>query len=225
MSSAIESKTWIVIPAYNEEKYLKTVLQKVLKYTPNVIVIDDGSADGTTTVAQSFPVYSLKHKVNLGKGAALKTAVSFAFDQLFAEAIVMLDADDQHDPSELPLFFKSLANGNQIVFGIRQEPKNMPWLRLKINRLGSFLTFLLFGKYILDIPSGYKAMTKAGYQKVSWEANDYAVELEIAAKTAKAKLPYDYVTIKTIYHDTDKGMTVLDVFSVLRHLIKLKATL
>lgn len=221
----IRQNIWVVIPAYNEANYISRVLSKVLVETSQVIVVDDGSSDNTYAQALTFPVHVIRHRLNLGKGAAMKTGCEYAFSRLGADAVVMMDADDQHEASELPLFFSALGRGSQVVFGVRQEPKEMPWLRLKMNRLGSFLTYLVFGEYILDIPSGFKAFTGQAYQIIAWEAHNYAVELEIAARTAKAKLRYDYVRIKTVYHDTNKGMTMLDVIPILWYLVKLKVTL
>lgn len=218
-------KVWIVIPAFNEETYLEKFLRKLAQVTPNSIVVDDGSQDATFDIAQHHAAYTLRHRLNLGKGAALRTGCRFAFEELGAEAVVIMDGDDQHDPFELPEFFQALADGHEVVFGIRKEPKNMPWLKLKINRLSSFITALLFGQYIIDIPSGYKAFSKAAYQKLAWEASNYAVELEIAAKTAKYKIPFTTVCIKTIYHDMNKGFSALDILSMCRHMLKLKVTL
>lgn len=225
MAKALAQDCWIIVPAYNESKYIRTVLSKLSKISSQVIVIDDGSVDDTVSQAQSLATYVLRHRVNLGKGAALRTACDFAFDELKAHSIVMLDADDQHEASEVPHFWERLHQGNDVVFGVRSEPKHMPWLKRKVNRLSSFVTLLMFGRYIPDIPSGFKAFTKAGYQQLRWKANDYSVELEIAAKTAKYRLPFATVSIRTIYHDTDKGMTALDVLRSIRYLLKLKATL
>jgi glycosyltransferase involved in cell wall biosynthesis len=225
MATPTINSTWVIVPAFNEELYLERFLSKLLKVTPNVIVVDDGSSDRTFEIAQAQGVWSLRHSLNLGKGAALKTGIEFAFNELQADAIIMMDGDDQHEATEINQFMAELDKGHDLVFGVRQEASNMPWLKLKINRLGSFVTYLLFGEYILDIPSGYKALTKKGYQQVAWDAVNYAVEIEIAARTAKKKLPYALVTIKTIYHDTNKGMTVLDAVSIIVHLLKLKVLL
>lgn len=215
---------WVVVPAYNEEKYLTRVLEKIKKVSSQIVVVDDGSSDATTDLVRDMGICVLRHRVNIGKGAALRTACDFCFEHLNATAVVMLDGDDQHDPAELPVFFKRLKDGDAVVFGVREEP-NMPWLKLKVNRLSSFITYLFFGEYILDIPSGYKAFTKKAYSQLRWQANDYAVELEIAARTAKSKLPFSYIYIKSIYHDINKGMTTFDVLHMVKYLFKLRLTL
>lgn len=222
---ALPATLWVVIPAYNEETYLARVLQKVLKLTPRVIVVDDGSKDSTTKVAQNWAAYTLTHRVNLGKGAALKTGCEFAFNHLGAKEIIVMDGDDQHDPAELPLFAAEFKKGEEVVFGIRQVDKDMPWLRAFSNRVASYLIVLFFGAYIPDIPSGYKAFTRTAYQHLQWDSVDYGVELEIAARTAKYKLPFSTVCIRTIYHDMNKGMTMLDVLRIIRYLLNWKLRL
>jgi glycosyltransferase involved in cell wall biosynthesis len=216
-----KNQIWVVVPAFNEEVYIAKVLSKIRTYTKNIIVIDDGSIDQTANVAREIGICTLRQRLNTGKGAALRTGCDFAFNHCDAEAIVIMDADDQHEASELPNFFDKLIKGEQVVFGIRKEP-NMPWLRQKLNRLGSFVNYLFFGLYIFDIPSGYKAFSKKAYAQLRWLADDYAVELEIAARTAKNRLPFCYINIKTIYHDMNRGMTAFDVLSTVKYLVKLR---
>jgi glycosyltransferase involved in cell wall biosynthesis len=218
-------RIWVVIPAYNEEAYIGKVIKKALRYTSNVIAVDDGSSDKTSSVAQKLATHTLRHGTNLGKGAALKTGCDFAFDHLKAEAVVIMDADDQHDPAELPLFAAELKKGESVVFGTRQVSSEMPWLRSLSNRSASILVKLFFGVYIPDIPSGYKAFNHRAYRKLRWAATDYAVELEIAARTARYHLPFSTVCIRTIYHDMNKGMTMLDVLRMLHQLLHWKFSL
>jgi len=210
---------WIIIPAYNEEKYIGRVLKKVAEFSKNIVVVDDGSTDATVAIARKHCAHVLVHKVNLGKGAALKTGCEYVFKKLKAQAVVLMDSDDQHDPSKLPEFFKHLKSGSQVVFGERAMNFQMPLVRIMGNRLASFLILILFDAYIPDIPSGYKAFTKSAYQKIKWHASGYEVEMEIATGVAKNKLDYSIVTIPTIYHDTDKGMTLLDTFEMILKVI------
>ena len=216
---------WVVVPAYNEEKYLKNFLLKLRQVTDKIVVVDDGSQDHTSAIAEKLAAFTLRHKVNLGKGAALRTGCDFVFANLKGESVVIMDGDDQHDVDDLHLFQKGLNNGHDVVLGIREEPKDMPWLKQKLSRLSSFITYLLFGKYILDIPSGYKAFTARAYRELRWDANNYAVELEITARLIKAQLKFTTVCIQTIYHDMNKGFTVLDTFDMVLYLVKLRLML
>jgi glycosyltransferase involved in cell wall biosynthesis len=215
---------WIIIPGLNEEKYIATVLKKVGKQTNNIIIVDDGSSDSMPKIAKKYTDHVLSHSVNLGKGAALKTGCEYAFKKLKAEAVIFMDSDDQHDPEELPSFIKALTVSD-VVFGVRSFDENMPLIRIMMNRLASLVIYFLFGRYIPDIPSGYKAFTKKAYKKLSWNSTDYAVEMEIAARTAKYKLAYTKITIKTIYHDFDRGMTILDTVRMITKILSWRISL
>lgn len=212
---------WIVIPGYNEEKYIERVLKKVHQITPRVVFVDDGSTDKTVEIAKKHCKYVIAHSINLGKGAAMKTGCEYVFSHLDGEAVVFMDSDDQHDPNELTHFFTELKNGNHIVFGVRKfSTASMPLTRFLGNKIASAGVTVLFGSYIPDIPSGYKALTKKAYRRIRWNSTGYEVEMEIAVRTAKENIPFSVIEIETIYHDTDKGMTVLDGFLVLKHLLQ-----
>lgn len=220
----MKKNTWIIIPGLNEEKYIATVLKKVLKQTKNIIVVDDGSSDKMPRIAAKYTDHVLSHSINLGKGAALKTGCEYAFKNLGAEAVIFLDSDDQHDPEELPEFYKALKESD-VVFGIRAFDDKMPLIRIILNRLASFVIYVMFGSFIPDIPSGYKAFTKGAYKKLAWNSTDYAVEMEIAARTAKYKLGFTTVPIKTIYHDLDRGMTILDTIRMITKILSWRISL
>lgn len=216
--------TWIVIPGLNEEKYIGTVLEKVSKQTKNIIVVDDGSHDKMPKIARSFTPHVVCHSINLGKGAALKTGCEYAFNTLKADAVIFMDSDDQHDPEELPLFIDALKKSD-VVFGVRSFDEKMPLFRIMMNRLASAVIFFLFGEYVPDIPSGYKALSKHAYPKLAWESTDYAVEMELAARTAKHKIQFTTVPVKTIYHDFERGMTILDSLRMITKILSWRITL
>lgn len=216
---------WVVVPAYNEQPYLARVLPKILRQTSNVILVDDGSVDDTTVIAQRYLANVLTHRVNLGKGAALKTGCEYAFEYMGAKAVVIMDADDQHDPAELPLFFQKLDGKAEVVLGVRTTDQHMPFLRKWANHLSSYAIQLLFGHYIPDIPSGYKGFTHQAYQHIKWDATGYEVELELAARMAKHQVAFDTIEIQTIYHDMNKGMTMLDVLQMLLHVVNWRFSL
>ncbi|HCR81187.1 MAG: hypothetical protein UY13_C0002G0298 [Candidatus Pacebacteria bacterium GW2011_GWB1_47_8] len=220
--SILFSKTWIVIPGFNEAKYLATVLKKTLKQTPRIIYVDDGSHDHSAQIAQKYLEHVIIHEVNLGKGAALKTGCDYAFNFLKAQAVILMDADDQHNPAEIPLFVQQLRKGSQVVLGARSLFSKMPLVRKIGNAFTSAVMLILFWRYIPDILSGYKAFTRRAYRKLYWEATDYSVELEIAAKIAMNRLQFSLVSIKTIYHDLDRGMSIIDAIKVALKIVSLR---
>jgi glycosyltransferase involved in cell wall biosynthesis len=225
MNKAIaKTKIWVVIPGMDEEKYVGIVLKKVKLQTNNIIFVDDGSKDNTATIAKKYTKHVLSHSINLGKGAALKTGCEYAFKVLNAQAVVFMDSDDQHDPKELPLFFEELQN-NSVVFGVRSFDNSMPLFKIMGNRVASVLIYFMFGSYIPDIPSGYKALSKNAYKELAWNSSDYAVEMEIAARTSKYRKKYSVIQIKTIYHDFERGMTILDTLRMIGKILSWRISL
>jgi glycosyltransferase involved in cell wall biosynthesis len=223
-NSALKKDIWIVIPGMNEEKYIATVLKKVKLQTNNIIFVDDGSKDNTLNIAKKYTKHALSHSINLGKGAALKTGCEYAFKKLNAQAVIFMDSDDQHDPTELPLFFKELQT-NSVVFGVRAFDDKMPLYKIMGNRVASVLIYFMFGSYIPDIPSGFKALSKSAYKELAWNSSGYAVEMEIAARTAKYKKKYSVIQIKTIYHDFERGMTILDTLRMIGKILSWRISL
>lgn len=205
----------VVIPTYNEEKYIKDVLKNTLSHHKQIVVVDDGSTDSSLKIIKKLAPHTLSHEINLGKGAAMKTGAEYAFKVLKAEAVIFMDSDGQHDPQEIRVFIKELENGYSAVLGVRAFKADMPLVRFLGNKFSSVLINLLFGRYYQDIPSGYKALSKSAYNKIKWTSQGYEVETEIAVRLAKKKIKFKEIPIKTIYHDTDKGFTILDAFRIL----------
>jgi len=212
--------TWVIIPGYNESRYLKRLLKKVSDVTAKIIFVDDGSTDNSADIARQHVRHVLRHRVNLGKGAAMATGATYAFQELDADAVVFLDADDQHDPKELTQFFQAFKQGAQLVLGARNMSPSMPLTKIMGNRLASFLMLMLFGTYVPDIPSGYRGFAKSLWPKLRWNSSGYEVEAEIAMNIARHKLPFSVVPIEVIYHDHDKGMTTLDALHIALCLLK-----
>jgi len=210
-------QNYVIIPAHDEEKSIKGTITKAKRHSFNIVVVDDGSKDRTAEICTHEKVTLLHHKVNLGKGAALKTGCDYALTQ-GAKNIVVIDADGQHDPNLIPFFFKELENA-EIVFSHRERSKNMP-LVLKLGNIfiNKFLT-LLYGVKINDSQCGYRAFTADAYHKVRWNANDYFMETEMIINAGKAKLKYTQIPIETVYNDKFKGTTVKDGVLIIMKMI------
>lgn len=211
---------YIVIPAFNEAKRIEKVLEDVKSVGLPVIVVDDGSRDSTYELAQKCRVSVLRHKINLGKGAALKTGCEAAI-LVGADAIIMMDSDGQHKASDLPKFVNALENGKfDIVFGSRNLKFGVPLIRFIGNKLASVLINLLFGIYISDLICGYRAFTKEIFKKLNWESTGYGLETEMVIKTGLNKFKYCEVGVETVYYDKFKGVTILDALSILGNVVK-----
>ncbi len=213
----MKENAWVVIAAYNEEAHIKSVVSEVQEFCKNIIVVDDGSKDKTYELAKSAGALVLKHIINMGKGAAVKTGCDFALKK-GAEILVLVDGDGQHEPKEIPNFLKALE-GKDIVFGFRGFNRHMPFVRKIGNITISKATRLLYGINILDTQCGYRAFTSKAYKKVRWDSNDYAMESEMIANAGKHKLKYSEIKIRTIYNDKFKGVTVIDGIKIMLNMI------
>lgn len=206
---------YVIVPVYNEEKYLGKFLDSLLTVSRNVIVVNDGSSDRTRHIAESRGVICLNHIVNLGKGAAMKTGCEYAFRVKKADSVIVMDGDDQHDPADIAKFDIALRKGVDIALGVRSLDANMPLGRVIGNKSMSILINLLFHHYIADILSGYKAFTKNAYRRITWYSPGYEVETEIAVRIAKQNISYTEIPINTVYRGKDYGFNLLDAWRIL----------
>ncbi len=211
---------FIVIPAFNESRRIGKVLDHLKSVGLQIIIVDDGSSDSTYNIAKKHQVTTLIHKVNLGKGAALKTGCEAAF-LMGADAVIMMDSDGQHKIEDLPKFVNALQERKfDIIFGSRNLRLGVPMVRFIGNKMASVLVNLLFGIYISDLICGYRAFTKEAFKKLDWESPGYGLETEMVIKTGVKKLKYCEVSVETVYYDKFKGVTIMDAFSILCNVIK-----
>lgn len=221
-------KIYVVVPVYNEASHIPSFLKELSKYRLHVVVVDDGSSDGSTRKAKGLRFSNLtvlEHKVNLGKGASMKTGADFAFKK-GAEAVIFMDSDNQHKPSDLPKFIKALeSNKYDAVFGSRNLSLGVPLIRFLGNKFASLLIGSMFNILISDVLCGFKAFTKEAYEKIKWESSGYGVEVELTARAGRERLKYMEVPVETVYHDKVKGVTILDAFGVLGEVIKWRFTI
>jgi len=208
---------WAVIPAHNEEKNIRKTVEKTLNYVDNVVVVDDGSKDGTAKLAEKAGAIVLHHMINLGKGAALKTGCDYAFSG-GAMHIVALDADAQHDPDDIPRFAEKLENYD-IIFSYRKYGKQMPAVLRFGNWFISEIASILYNVDLNDTQSGFRAFSRETYKKIRWSASDYSMESEMISRAGKQKLKYVQIPIETIYSDRYKGTTIIDGMKIVLNML------
>lgn len=170
------------IPAYNEERTIAKVVLKTQRYADKVFVCDDGSVDMTFEIAEKMGATVLRHTKNRGKGEVLKTLFREAM-KVNPDIIVTLDADGQHDPSEMPRLIEPIVNGEaDLVIGsryVRGSQSEAPFYRRLGSRLINYLGKGVKGLYVEDTQSGFRAYSKAALRAVaSYEAKGYGVEIE-----------------------------------------------
>lgn len=208
---------YAVIPAYNEQSNIADIIKKTRKYVGNVIVVDDGSRDKTKAKAEEAGAIALRHIVNLGKGAALKTGCDFAFKK-GAEFILSLDADAQHNPDDIPRFIEKLKNYD-LVFSYRKLSSKMPIVLRFGNWFISNIVRALHGVSLKDTQCGFRAFSRQAYKKIRWIASDYSMESEMIARVGMQKLKYVQIPIQTIYSDKYKGTTIIDGIKIVLNMV------
>ncbi len=214
-------KIFAVIPAYNESKTIAQVLQNTSRFVDGMIVVDDGSMDRTAEVARAQGAQVVRHVINRGLGAALGTGFEMA-KRLGADVVITLDADGQHDPVEIPKFISAITSGADMVIGSRMMAKEgMPWYRTWANVAGNFVTFFLFGAWVSDSQSGFRALTAYALRHIHIQTNHMEVSSELIAEAKRLKLNLVEVPIKAIYSDysLSKGQNVVVGFKTLMKLI------
>jgi len=213
--------TYIIIPGLNEEKHISKVISDVKQEGyENIVFVDDGSTDKSAEKAEKAGATVLKHIVNLGKGAAVKTGCDYGCER-GADILVLLDADGQHKPEEIKKLISKLK-GKDIVFGYRPLNKNMPPIMRFGNWYINTASTLINGINLRDTQSGFRCFTASAYKKIRWTSNDYSMESEMISNVAKNKLKYAEVQITTIYNDNFKGTTVIDGVKIFLNIIKFK---
>ncbi len=197
-----------IIPAHNEAPRLSPVIAKTLPHLP-VLVIDDGSSDNTQDIAQTAGARVLRQTPNQGKGQALKTGFRRALDENCA-AILMLDADGQHDPDEIPAFLHAWRErGADLIIGAR-DYKLMPPVRRVSNTIGRVLFSWAVGRPIRDNQSGYRLVSRRLAQAcLDSKLGGFEFEVDMIVICIQHGWALDWVDIRTIYGDEKSHISPL----------------
>ncbi|MCK5597319.1 MAG: glycosyltransferase family 2 protein [Candidatus Eisenbacteria sp.] len=196
--------TLVVIPCKNLESEVGEVVRGVLGLNLglDVVVINDGSTDGTSAAAEAAGAHVLEHEVNLGKGAALKTGFEYAIAKGY-DAVVTMDGDGQHDPSAIPDFLDALDKCDaDIIVGTRMHAVGeMPRLRIWTNRTTSRIVSLITGQNIPDSQSGYRLIRVRVLRDIvkSFVTTRYDTESELLIRAARRGYRTAAVAITSIY--------------------------
>lgn len=215
-----------LIPAYNEEKTIAKVILKTRKYVDKIIVCDDGSKDMTRQIAEALGATVVEHEKNRGYGAALANLFEKA-REIGADIAITIDADDQHNPDDIPKLVKPILDGKaDIVIGSRflySKAENIPaYRRLGIKAITALSRRMAYND-ITDAQSGFRAYSKKALQLIHPTEADMGASIEILLQAREHNLTIKEVptTVKytkessthnPIYH----GITV--VLSIVKHM-------
>ena len=187
-----------LIPGYQEGPRIAAVVEGARRYLP-VVVVDDGSTDDTAARAEGAGAIVLVQRPNAGKGAALRAGFRHALEH-GVTAVVTLDADGQHDPSEIPAFLAAFeASGAELIIG-RRDFATMPPIRRLSNTLGGWVFSAAVGRRVADNQSGYRLIGRRLMTALlDSDEPGFEFEVEMIARCIALDLPIADIPIRTIY--------------------------
>jgi uncharacterized SAM-binding protein YcdF (DUF218 family) len=193
----------VVVPAYNEEKTIGSVVRRALAVCPVVFVVDDGSTDGTGDALRGLPVTVLRHEVNQGKGAALWHGMQAAL-AAGATAVITLDGDGQHRPEDIPGFMAAADKHPQhVIVGARLANKDaFPPKRYLANKVANFWISWAAGYPIADSQSGFRLYPAQLLRKLTFKldrSKSFVLESEFLIKASACGFRSVPIPIAAIY--------------------------
>jgi glycosyltransferase involved in cell wall biosynthesis len=194
------------IAAFNEARYIGSVVLQAKQHVDEVIVVDDGSTDKTASVAGLAGATVIRHPENRGKGAAIQSILATA-KKANPDVLVLLDADAQHDANEIPILIKGVLEGSDLVIGSREaQDEKTPRYRRIGKKVIQRSSRLASKADIFDTESGFRALSRKAINELDLKETGFAVESEMIARAAEKKLKITEVPISNIY--TKDGSTL-----------------
>jgi glycosyltransferase involved in cell wall biosynthesis len=220
--------TWFVIAAYNEEPVIRSVVSGVRSKFPNVIVVDDGSSEGTGREAADVGALLITHPINLGQGAALQTGITYALHRN-AKYIVTFDADGQHSVEDVDSMLDVMDTGNwDVVLGSRfcGTTENLPRIRRWILKAAIAFTRVSTGLKLSDTHNGLRLLKAEAARCIHLHQNGMAHASEFLEQIAEHHLSYTEVPVHIRYteYSLRKGQKLSNSLNILMDLFIARLT-
>ncbi len=212
------SPVTIIIPAYNEEKSIAEVVERVRRARPRdeVLVVDDGSSDSTAILAEKAGARVVRHSYNLGYGGALKTGIRHATHPI----LMFFDADDQHDPADIETIVGALAESDMAV-GARPKGSGALYRRSGkwfLNRVANYLV----GRVIPDLNSGLRAIKREyAFQFLHLLPNSFSFTTTITLAMIRSGYQVAYVPIQVKERVGKSTVSLVDFFRTLFLIVRM----
>ena len=189
-----------VIPAYRAAKMIRPIVEQVLSLGLPVIVVDDGSADGTSSEARKAGATVVTRPANGGKGASLREGFAVALRDGY-DWVLTLDADGQHLPREIPRFLEAAERGEaDLILGNRMSaPKGMPLGRRLTNGIMSWLLSRVSGQRVPDTQCGFRLISRSVLERILLTSDRFEIDSEVVVKTARAGFRIASVPVSSVY--------------------------
>ena len=220
MTASPRPKIIVGMPAYNEEKYIGSVVLQARRYADEVVVVDDGSSDRTSKVAELAGASVIRHGENKGYGATIQSILAQARERN-ADILVLLDADSQHDPEEISALTKAITEGYDLAIGSRKlRRRDIPAYRQIGQKVISYFTRILSRSKLSDTESGFRAFSRQAIAVLEPKEKGMAISAETVSEATAKGLRIAEVPISAIY--TKDGSTLNPVkhgFGVLNRIM------
>jgi glycosyltransferase involved in cell wall biosynthesis len=206
INSKIQAETCVIIPTYNNQKTLQRVVDGVLDYTQNIIIVNDGSTDETSSILQKYPQLTQIHfPENKGKGVALREGFKKA-KQLNYTFAITIDSDGQHFPNDIPLFWKALEEEKRDVLLIGSRNMNQDGVPKKSsfgNKFSNFWFWFETGIKLDDTQSGFRLYPLNSIPK-KFFTRKFEFEIEVIVRTAWKSVPVKNIPINILYDPNER---------------------
>lgn len=218
-------RVFVIVRAYNEAAVLGSTLHLLMPFGYSIVVVDDGSQDGTKSIAKQFSVHYVQHAVNLGPGAALQTGITYAV-QNGADVIITFDADGQHPASQIPtLIAPILADECDVVIGSRfLNPDDLalvPRAKRFVLRVGRIVSGVLAGVWLTDTHNGFRAFSRKAAEKIRVQETGFAYATELLDQIRRNRLRLEELpaTIRYSEYSRQKGQKLSNSMNIVLDLL------
>ncbi len=202
-------RTLTAIPVYNEAKHVRQVLAEVRRYSPDILVVNDGSSDGTAELLAAEPgILRIDHPRNRGYGAALISAFRFALDHDY-DVLVTMDCDGQHEPSRIPVLLEAIhdsdiVSGSRYLRDFRQDTP-APTDRRFINAAITKEINARYGFDLTDTFCGFKAYRRAALERLRITEEGWGMPLQLWVQAARQGLRVKEIGVPRLYLDPNRA--------------------
>lgn len=219
-----QKTTYVVIPCFNEAEVIRKTVQEVSQAGYKIIIVDDCSTDETQKILQGLPVVYIRHKFNLGQGAALQTGMDMAV-KLKADRVISFDADGQHDVNDLiGIDKKADEEGLDLVLGSRFMPgsrTNIRAGRKLFLKSARFMNYIFTGVMLTDAHNGFRVFNKKALERIRIRENRMAHASELLRQIRKLKLTFAEFPVHIRYtaYSRKKGQSLLNSVRIVFELL------
>ena len=216
--------SWLVVPLYNEATVIGQVIDDAKGTFANIVCVDDGSSDGSATIARKHGARVIEHPFNLGQGAALQTGMEFVRRQTNARYIVTFDADGQHSVADAAAMVdRARTDDLAIIFGSRflDDATQVGWSKKLVLKTAAAVTKQRTGLNLTDAHNGLRLLRRDALQQVELRQDGMAHASEIVSQLACTGLPWAEMPVHIAYTDYSKakGQSLLNSVNILVDLV------